>query len=168
MTLTRGTPCITKFWSGNHKKYGHVSTKPWCGWKEGSPSITLSSLSPGNQFLGKLIRDGNKTERVGRQKAHVFDKLHVAAAGHTPYVPTTILVFSYVRINAKGTSLNFMPARLSMCLTYRVTQKKTGTFETPNKNWRNPRNKKKCIDRNSNLPFKRQESKLSMFENYVL
>jgi len=29
---------------------------------------------------------------------------------------------------------------------YRVTQKKTGTFEKHNKNWRNPR--KKIIDRN--------------------
>ena len=43
------------------------------------------------------------------------------------------------------------------CPLYRVTQKKTGTFEKPNKNWRNPRKKNYWQKLNHyNLPFKRQ------------
>ena len=49
--------------------------------------------------------------------------------------------------------------------------KKTGTFgKKTNKNWWNSRKKKNYWQKlnHYNLPFKRQQSKLSMFENYVL
>ena len=57
-------------------------------------------------------------------------------------------------------------------LVYRTStgwHKETGTFENSNINWRNPRKNIYLQKLNHyNLPFKRQYSKLSVFENYVL